>query len=299
VTGAPLGSLFEAMRFHKSHVDSELPTKFLRHVSYYEVATWFREVEARWLPKSHTLVSQGLLAEFFQVLGRASLSERLAQKAWKFFLAVSRRYKTSKTHKVRFTRLYGLKGDPRLLSFKKSANFVGIYLNECKARVLEEAIKRQMHDLSRFQLELQKFIDLVPEGFDAQSLLFSLPPFGVLRRNIAELQLEFDKAHAVRDSDDLMQWLHLDVQLFLDPFATLSTRKNKTIASSKATILNFLTAMCAGIAKMREVAVTDISLEKLIEVINHHHVLPTRGDKRKGKKRKTKGGINRRSKPKA
>jgi hypothetical protein len=300
VTGAPLGSLFEAMRFHKSHVDSELPTKFLRYVSYYEVATWFREVEARWLPRSHTLVSQGLLADFFLTLGRGPLSGRLALKAWKFFLLPSRD-DTRLLRRIKCDLLGSmvLGGILGCSHFKKSANFVGIYLNECKARVLEEAIKRQMHDLSRFQLELQRFVDLVPEGFDAQSLLFSLPPFGVLRRNIAELQLEFDKAHSVRDSDDLMQWLHLDVQLFLDPFATLSTRKNKTIASSKATILNFLTAMCAGIAKMREVAVTDISLEQLIEVINHHHVLPTRGDRRKRKERKKIGGKNRRSKPKA
>lgn len=300
VTGAPLGSLFEAMRFHKSHVDSELPTKFVKHVSYYEVATWFREVEARWLPKSQTLVSRGLLAEFFQTLGRGSLSDRLALKAWKFFLLPSRDdsrlLRRIKCDLLGSMVLGGILGCSH---FRKSAEFIGIYLNECKARVLEEAIKRQMHDLSRFQLELQKFVDLVPEGFDAQSLLFSLPPFGVLRRNIAELQLEFDKAHAVRESDDLMQWLHLDVQLFLDPFATLSTRKNKTIATSKATILNYLSSMCAGIAKMRALAVTDISLEQLIEVIQKTNVLPSRGDKKRGKPRKTKGGINRRSKPKA
>jgi hypothetical protein len=299
VTGAPLGSLFEAMRFHKSHSESELPTKFLRSVSYYEVATWFREVEARWLPRSHTLVSRGLLADFFLVLGRGSLAERLAQKAWKFFLLPSRE-DTRLLRRIKCDLLGSmvLKGILGCSHFRKSAEFIGIYLNEVKARVLEEAIKRQLGDLGRFQLELQKFIDLVPEGFDAQSLLFSLPPFGVLRRNISELQLEFDKAHAVRESDDLMQWLHLDVQLFLDPFATLSIRKNKTIATSKATILNYLTSMCAGIEKMRALAVTDISLEKLIEVIQHTNVLPTRGDKKR-RARKKAGGINRRSKPKA
>lgn len=298
VTGAPLGSLFEAMRFQKGHVDSELPTKFLKHVSYYEVATWFREVEARWLPKSSTLVSRGLLAEFFLVLGRGAISGRLALKAWKFFLLPSREdtrlLRRIKCDLLGSMVLGGMLGCSR---FRKSSEFIGIYLNECKARVLEEAIKRQMHDLSRFQLELQKFVDLVPEGFDAQSLLFSLPPFGVIRRNIAELQLEFDKAHAVRESDDLMQWLHLDVQLFLDPFATLSTRKNKTIASTKATILNYLSSMCSGIVKMRELAITDISLEQLIEVINNTHVVPTRGDRKRNKKQKKAGGINRRSKP--
>jgi hypothetical protein len=300
VTGAPLGSLFEAMRFHKGHVESELPTKFLRHVSYYEVATWFREVEARWLPRSHTLVSRGLLADFFLVLGRGPLAGRLAEKAWKFFLLPSRDdSRLLRRIKCDLLGSIVLKGILGFSHFKKSATFVGIYLNECKARVLEEAIKRQLGDLRRFQLELQRFVDLVPEGFDAQSLLFSLPPFGVLRRNIAELQLEYDKAHAVRESDDLMQWLHLDVQLFLDPFATLSTRKNKTIASSKATILNYLTSMCSGIARMRAIAVTDISLEQLIEVIQRTNVLPTRGTKKKGNTRKTKGGINRRSKPKA
>jgi hypothetical protein len=80
-----------------------------------------------------------------------------------------------------------------------------------------------------------------------------------------------------------MHWLHLDVQLFLDPFATLSTRRNKTIASNKATVLNHLTAMTRGIAKMRQLAVTDIDLLDLVNVINNYHVLPSRGDrKRKG-----------------
>jgi hypothetical protein len=172
-------------------------------------------------------------------------------------------------------------------SFRKSSEFIGIYLNECKARVLETAIKRQVGDLRKFQLELQRFTDLVPEGLDAQSLLFTLPPIGVLMENIQGLQLEFDKAHRVRESDNLMHWLHLDVRLFLDPFATLSTRRNKTIASSKATILNHLTAMCRGIAKMRSLAVTDIGLLELVNVINNHHVLPSRGDR---KRKKSSGG---------
>jgi len=54
-------------------------------------------------------------------------------------------------------------------------------------------IKRQMDELRRFQLELQKFARLTPEGLDAQSLLFSLSPFALL-------QLEFDKAHPVQES---------------------------------------------------------------------------------------------------
>lgn len=297
VTGAPLGSLFEALRFHKKHDDKKLPTEALRHVSYYEVATWFREVEARWLPQSHTLVSRGLFADFFLALGRGSQSGRLADKAWKFFLLPSRDdsrlLRRIKCEKLGSMVLGGILG---CFSFKKSSEFIGIYLNECKARVLESAIKRQVQDLNRFQLELSKFLDLVPEGLDAQSLLFTLPPFGVLRRNISELQLEFDKAHAVRESDDLMQWLHLDVQLFLDPFATLSTRRNKTIAASKATILNHLTAMCRGIAKMRALAVTDISLEQLVQVIQNTHVLPSRGDRVRRKRGVGSQPINRRSK---
>lgn len=282
VTGAPLGSLFEAMRFVRKANANMLPSEALRRVSYYEVATWFREVEARWLSRSEALVSRGLLVSFFLALGRGGLSDRLADKAWKFYLLPSRDdsrlLRRIKCEKLGSMLLGGILG---CFSFKKSSEFIGIYLNECKARVLEEAIKRQVGELGRFQLELSKFLHLVPEGLDAQSLLFALPPFGVLRRNIAELQLEFDKAHAVRESDDLMQWLHLDVQLFLDPFATLSTRRNKTIAASKATILNHLTAMCRGIAKMRTLAITDIELTALVRVIQNHHVLPTPGNRRK------------------
>ena len=283
VTGAPLGSLFEAIRFvNKKEWRNQLPTKLVRHISYYGVATWFREIEARWLSRSRTLVSRGLLAEFFLLLGRGGLSDRLAEKAWKFFLLPSREdsrlLRRIKCDKLGSIVLGGILG---CFSFRKASEFIGIYLNECKARVLETAIKRQVGDLRRFQLELQRFVHLVPEGLDAQSSLFALPPFGVLIRNISELQLEFDKAHRVRDSDNLMHWLHLDVQLFLDPFATLSTRRNKTIASSKATILNHLTAMCRGIAKMRSLAVTDIGLLELVNVINNYHVLPSRGDRKK------------------
>jgi len=285
VTGAPLGSLFEAVRFvKKSEWKNTVPTALIRHISYYEVATWFREVEARWLSRTSSLVSRGLLAEFFLLLGRGGLSDRLAEKAWKFYLLPSREdsrlLRRIKCEKLGSIVLGGILG---CFSFRKSSEFIGIYLNECKARVLESAIKRQVQELSRFQLELQKFAHLVPEGLDAQSLLFALPPFGVLIRNISELQLEFDKAHRVRDSDNLMHWLHLDVQLFLDPFATLSTRRNKTIASSKATILNHLTAMCRGIAKMRALAVTEIDLLDLVNVINNHHVLPSRGDRKRKK----------------
>jgi hypothetical protein len=290
VTGAPLGSLFEAIRFVRKDLwKGKLPTELIRHISYYEVATWFREVEARWLPRSHTMVSRGLLEEFFLLLGRGGMSSRLAQKAWKFYLLPSREdtrlLRSIKCDLLGSMVLGGILG---CFSFKKSSNFVGIYLNECKARVLESSIKRQLGDLARFQLELAKFAHLVPEGLDAQTLLFSLPPFAVLIRNISELQLEFDKAHRVRESDDLMQWLHLDVQLFLDPFATLATRRNKTIASNKATILNHLTAMCRGIGKMRALAVTDIGLLDFIHVMNNHHVLPTSGTRRR--KAKTSKG---------
>jgi hypothetical protein len=283
------------MRFHKKHDDKRLPTEALRHVSYYETATWFREVEQRWLPQSHSLVSRGLLAELFLALGRAGTSYRLADKAWKFFLLPSREdsrlLRRIKCEKLGSMVLGGILG---CFSWKKSSEFIGIYLNEVKARVLETAIKRQVQELNRFQSELVNFLDLVPEGLDAQSLLFTLPPFGVLRRNIAELQLEFDKAHRVRDSDDLMHWLHLDVQLFLDPFATLATRRNKTVAQSKATILNHLTAMCRGIADMRALAVTDISLERLVKVVQETEVLPSRGDSFKRKRQRGTA-----SKPKA
>ena len=302
VTGAPLGSLFEAIRFVRKELrSSELPSKLISYISYYEVATWFREVEARWLPRGHSLVSRGLLAEFFMLLGRGGLSDRLAEKAWRFFLLPSREdsrlRRRVKADQIGLALSGGLVS---CFSFRRSTEVLGTLLNECKARVIESAIKRQVQELNRFLLELSRFLPLVPEGLDAQSLLFTLPPFGVLRRNIAELQLEFDKAHRVRESDDLVQWLHLDVQLFLDPFATLSTRRNKTIASSKATILNHLSAMIRGIKKMRQLAVTDIGLLELVNVINNYHVLPSRGDRRrrsksKGKKESSLSNISERS----
>ena len=302
VTGAPLGSLFEAIRFVRKELrSSELPSKLISYISYYEVATWFREVEARWLPRGHSLVSRGLLAEFFMLLGRGGLSDRLAEKAWRFFLLPSREdSRLRRRVKADHIGLALSGGLVSCFSFRRSTEVLGTLLNECKARVIESAIKRQAQELNRFQLELSRFLPLVPEGLDAQSLLFTLPPFGVLRRNIAELQLEFDKAHRVRESDDLVQWLHLDVQLFLDPFATLSTRRNKTIASSKATILNHLSAMIRGINKMRQLAVTDIGLLELVNVINNYHVLPSRGDRRrrsksKGKKESSLSNISERS----
>jgi hypothetical protein len=185
VTGAPLGSLFEAIRFVKKDAWKDVvPTTLIRHISYYEVATWFREVEARWLPRTSSLVSRGLLAEFFLLLGRGGLSDRLAEKAWKFFLLPSREdsrlLRRIKCDKLGSMVLGGILG---CFQFRKASEFIGIYLNECKARVLESAIKRQVGELNRFQLELSRFAPLVPEGLDAQSILFALPPFGVLLRN--------------------------------------------------------------------------------------------------------------------
>jgi hypothetical protein len=160
-----------------------------------------------------------------------------------------------------------------------------IWLNECKARVLETAIKKQLGRLQQFQLELPKYLDLIPKELDAQSGLLLLPPLAAVRRNIAELQIEFDKAHQVRESSDIQQWLSLDVRLFLDPFATLSTRASKTMAASKAGILNHLTAMVRGINQMRELSVTDIPLKALVHTINTHEVLPkTIHPRRKRKK---------------
>jgi len=82
VTRAHLGSLFEAIRFVKKDAWKDVvSTTLIRHVSYYEVVTWFREVEARWLPRTSSLVSRGLLAESFLLLGRGGLLDRLAEKA--------------------------------------------------------------------------------------------------------------------------------------------------------------------------------------------------------------------------
>lgn len=294
VTPAPFGSMFDAITFVsertlKAAGGTMIPTKAIRRVSFYEVAVWFRELEGRWLLPSETLVSRSLFANLFALLGRGALSTRLAEKAWRFFLLPSRDDSRLLRHtKAEKLGLMLLGGSLGCFSWKRATERICVLLNECKARVLEEAIKRHLGLLQSFQLEAAKYLACLPEGLDAQSLLLSLPPFDVLRRNIAELQLEFDKAHKVRESDDISQWLHLDVRLFLDPFAALSTRKSKTNASNKVTIMNHLSAMCRGIEYTRELAVTDISLEKLVQVIQHNHVLPKRGDRGKRANRKSK-----------
>jgi hypothetical protein len=286
VTGAPFGSMFDAVTFVsrkvlKDHGGNMIPTKAIKRVSFYETAVWFRELEARWLRPSESLVSRSLFASLFNLLGRGALSERLAEKAWRFFLLPSRDDSRLLRHtKAERLGVVLLAGSLGCFSWKRATERICVLLNECKARVLEEAIKRHLHTLQGFQLEAAKYVACLPEGSDAQSLLLSLPPFDVLRRNIAELQLEFDKAHKVRESDDITGWLHLDVRLFLDPFAALSTRKSKANAANKVTIMNHLTAMCRGIEHIRELAVTDISLDRLVNVIQNHHVVPTRGDRR-------------------
>lgn len=286
VTGAPFGSMFDAIRFIsektlKANGGTMIPTKAIRRISFYETAVWFRELEARWLLPSETMVSRSLFANLFALLGRGALSERLAEKAWRFFLLPSREDSRLLRHtKCEKLGLVLLGGSLGCFSWKRSTERICVLLNECKARVLEEAIKRHLGLLQGFQLEAAKYLACLPEGLDAQSLLLSLPPFAVLQRNIRELQLEFDKARAVRSSDDLSGWLHLDVRLFLDPFQALSTRKSKTNASNKVTIMNHLTAMCRGIEFIRELALTDISLDRLVNVIQNHHVIPRRGDRR-------------------
>lgn len=286
VTGAPFGSMFDAISFVsrgtlKGNGGTMIPTKAIKRVSFYETAVWFRELEARWLRPSESLVSRSLFASLFNLLGRGALSERLSEKAWRFFLLPSREDSRLLRHtKAERLGVVLLAGSLGCFSWKRATERICVLLNECKARVLEEAIKRHLQTLQGFQLEAVKYVACLPEGSDAQSLLLSLPPFDVLRRNIAELQLEFDKAHRVRESDDITGWLHLDVRLFLDPFAALSTRKSKANAANKVTIMNHLTAMCRGIEHIRELAVTDISLDRLVNVIQNHHVVPTRGDRR-------------------
>jgi hypothetical protein len=271
VSPAPLGSLFEALRINKDKGT-------VSFISYYEVATWFRELEARWLPRSATLVTRGLIASLINLLMPGGYGDRLALKAYKFYLLPSRE-DSGHLRKVKSVILAKLISgniftcnsfnNPTLIHERMM-----VWLNECKARVLENAIKSQLHKLQQFQLELGKLMPLVPKELDAQSGLLLLPPLAVVRRNIAELQIEFDKAHQVRESSDIQQWLNLEVRLFLDPFATLSTRASKTMASSKAGILNHLSAMVGGISKMRDLSVTDIPLKALIHTIDNHVVLP-------------------------
>jgi hypothetical protein len=296
VTGAPFGSLFEAIRFVGKDAltvlgEDFLPTKAIRHISYYEVVTWFRELEGRWSPRPALLGSRGLFVLFFTAFGRGAIADRLATKAWRFYLLPSR----EDTRLNRQLKCYQLlksigPGMVSCFSWQRAPISIGVLLNECKARVLEGALKNQLHQLRSFQLESQKLIGLVPEGLDAQSILPSLAPLAVLRRNIAELQLEFDKAHRVRESDDISQWLHLDVRLFLDPFAVLSTRKSKTMATAKVTVLNHLSAMIRGIELVRDIAITDIGLNALVRLVNTHEVTPTRGDRKRTRKASSKKG---------
>jgi hypothetical protein len=65
------------------------------------------------------------------------------------------------------------------------------------------------------------------------------------------------------------------------------------MASAKVTILNHLTAMCRGIEEIRALALTDISEESLLDVIQNREVLPTRGDRRSSsnpRRRRKEGG---------
>jgi hypothetical protein len=289
VSPAPLGSLFEALRLDKAWTPSSPPGKGVKFVSYYEIAVWFREVEARWVPRSATLVTRGLIASLLSILLPGGYGGRLAEKCYRFFLLPSREdnrnlrlYKSIiLAHRLMGNIITcGLSSQP-----KKLHELLMVWLNECKARVLEEAIKKQLGQLTKFQLELNKFAPLLPKELDAQSGLLTLPPLAVIRRNIAELQIEFDKAHLVRESSDIQQWLNLDVRLFLDPFATLSTRSSKTVASSKASVLNHLTAMVSGINQMRNLAVTDIGLKNLVNTIQNYVVLPKSGRPRQRRPR--------------
>jgi hypothetical protein len=290
VTGAPMGSMFEAITFvsrktRESLGGNFIPTKAIKRISFYEVATWFRELELRWVPRTYTLVSRGLLVSFFLSLGRGALSERLADKAWKFYLLPSREDSKLLRHtKCDALGRILLEGSLGCFSWRKATERICVLLNECKARVLEEAIKRQVGTLQRFQLEGAKYAHLI-EGSDAQSVLLALPPFAVVRGNIAQLQLEFDKAHRVRDSDDISQWLHLDVRLFLDPFAALSKRQSKIAASNKATVLNYLTSMCRGIEEARALALLPTDLNWFVNEVLTRDITPSRGDARRRRPR--------------
>jgi hypothetical protein len=285
VTGAPLGSLFEAVRFRKN-AEGGLLTKSISYVSFYGVAVWFREVESRWLSRTRTLVSRALFAELLTLLG-ISAASRLAEKAWRFFLLPSREdskgLQALKRHLLSELLLGGVLGCLNSFSSPKQ-KMLGVLMIECKARVLENAIKKSVQTLFKFQLEAKRFLSILPEGLDGQSILLALPPFAVLGSHIRKLQEEYEKVRVVRDSDDSAKWLHLEVRLVLDPFAVISTRQAKVVASNKATVLNHLSAMCRGIDQVRRVAVTDISLEDLVEYINTHEVVPTRGTRSKGGK---------------
>jgi hypothetical protein len=281
VTGAPLGSLFEAVRF-KRGVKGGLLSKAISYISFTGAATWFRELEARWLTRSTHLASRALFAEFFTLLGISS-SRRLAEKAWRFYLLPSKEdgrslqaFKRVKLGEMLIGGILGCFSWSRTLKI----NTLGVLLIECKARILESAIKKQVQSLFDFQRESVKYLSLFQEGLDGQSILLALPPFAVLRSHIRDLQEEYEKLRVVRESDSAARWLSLEVRLVLDPFATLSTRQSKVVASNKATVLNYLSAMCRGIEKTRDVAVTGISSEELVNYINTHEVLPTRGDRR-------------------
>jgi hypothetical protein len=281
VTGAPLGSLFEAVRFKKG-VTSGLVSKAISYASFWGVATWLREVEARWLPRTHTLVSRALFADLFRLLGLSAAS-RLAEKAWRFFLLPSREdskgLQALKRHLLSEILLGGVLGCMSIKSPKQM--MLGVLLVECKARVLEEAIKKSVQTLFKFQLEAKRFLSILPEGLDGQSILLALPPFAVLGSHIRKLQEAYERLRVVRDSDVPAKWLHLEVRLVLDPFATISTRQAKVVASNKASVLNHLSAMCRGIDTARALAVTDIEIESLVDYLNTHEVVPTRGTPKK------------------
>ena len=297
VTGAPFGSLFEAVRFRKD-VSGGLLTKAISYISFYGVAVWFRELEVRWLPRSLHLASRALFAEFFALLG-ASAASRLAEKTWRFYLLPSREdsrsfqaFKRVKLGEILISGILGCFSWSRTLKI----NTLGVLLVESKARVLESAIKKQVQRLFDFQVEAKKYLSLFPEGLDGQSVLLALPPFAVLRSHIRDLQMEYEKVRVVRESEAPARWLAIEVRLVLDPYAAISTRQSKVVASNKATVLNHLVAMCRGIEYIRDIAKGPISEESLIDLINNHHVVPTRGDRRRKGKR---GGVSSKGKSSA
>lgn len=267
VTGAPLGSFFEGVTWNKltpaqRRGDEHVPvTKLIKRLSFYHVATWLKEVEARWLPRSSTMVSRGLLADFFKLF---SLGQRLGDKAWRFFLLPSREDgRTLRLWKAEILGQTMLKGILGCASRGKAYERIVTLLAQSKAQVLESALKEQAMRLHDFQRKSVEWHSLFAEGVDAQSLLLSLPPFAVLRGNIAKLQLEMDKARRVRTSGYEPKWLHIDLQLFLDPFLAISARKSKIVAMNKVTILNYMSAMAQNIRILRDTAITDISLDGL------------------------------------